>query len=698
MPREYEHPSITPQSAQSESTSRPVLVAQHQGVFPIDTGEYEELFARIQRYWEAEESAGPDIPEDLGPSLFDPDDRTQDTISIRLAEAHVDNLFPWGEILPNARKIEVVPPSVNREMRREQERKKHKKPDAVPKKGTHPKTEKGEKSIIRDGQYSFKGDELPNFQEKENGSGQVTRHEKEMKKLANKMAKEMRERAEKVAARQDKADNQATKEPGKGEYRVVAGKVVPVHSEQNVVSRLLAKVNKTASRVVEKLPRDIVPEPLTALQRLTSIATTFIAGSVALVAPFSTRSEGKSAADAAKPSSRPAGIEAQAFNFGKEEAIPSQSEAKKDFVQEKRKLIYPPGINPEIWLPSVQLPESPELYRFMTLQDEGEDGVGKHDTPSEERFGNSDLIGTIYTTAQAYKAKYKNSQLVVADLTAPGHTSHDKNIDVDIYLPDGGLKIGSDKYDKNRAVELGIMLINTGKIELIIFNDDYVIEKVNKYAEDNNLPGRMINEGKHNRHMHVRIKEKEVKINIPWMPEQVTRWNDLIIAKAKKYNVDPEFVSVIMYKESSGNPRAGSGVGAQGLMQIMPETAAGIARELGVKNYDIWDPETNIEFGTYYLSQLLKKYGRAEHSPSWDRSIILASIGYNGGPGAADGYLSGRVTEGQGPFCESREYAYYVVGMWRERHEQASKHFDELNQIGHRCNKDAKSYPVASLK
>lgn len=541
----------------------------------------------------------------------------------------------------------------------------------------------------------------------------TSQQEKRLKKKMNKIAKMMQKKAEATAKQLDDAVQPVEEKKADGtklrksEYRMVDGKLIKTdylkEKEANawLYSRAKAAVDvvvPVVKQVVEKIPRDIAPEPLTALQRLTSITTTFIAGSVALVAPFSTGSEGKSAADAAKPSSRPAGIEAQVFNFGKEEAIPPQSEAKKDFVQEKRKLIYPPGINPEIWLPSVQLPESPELYRFMTLQDEGEDGVGKHDTPSEERFGNSDLIGTIYTTAQAYKAKYKNSQLLVADLTAPGHTSHDKNIDVDIYLPDGGLKIGSDKYDKNRAVELGIMLINSGKIELIIFNDDYVIERVNKYAEDNMLPGRMINEGKHNRHMHVRIKEKEVKINIPWMPEQVTRWNDLIIAKAKKYNVDPEFVSVIMYKESSGNPRAGSGVGAQGLMQIMPETAAGIARELGVKNYDIWDPETNIEFGTYYLSQLLKKYGRAEHSPSWDRSIILAAIGYNGGPGAADGYLSGRVTEGQGPFCESREYAYYVVGMWRERHEQASKHFDELNQIGHRCNKDAKSYPVASLK
>jgi murein DD-endopeptidase MepM/ murein hydrolase activator NlpD len=64
-------------------------------------------------------------------------------------------------------------------------------------------------------------------------------------------------------------------------------------------------------------------------------------------------------------------------------------------------------------------------------------------------------------------------------------------------------------------------------------------------------------------------------------------------------------------------------------MQVMPGTAAGIAGELGVSSYDIYDPQTNATFGMYYLSQKIARYG-----------LPLGLAAYNWGPSAVDGLLS----------------------------------------------------------
>jgi hypothetical protein len=98
--------------------------------------------------------------------------------------------------------------------------------------------------------------------------------------------------------------------------------------------------------------------------------------------------------------------------------------------------------------------------------------------------------------------------------------------------------------------------------------------------------------------------------------ENISRYKPIIGEMSKKYNVPPDLVEAVIGTESSGNPKAVSSKGAQGLMQLMP----GTAKQYGVT--DSFDQKQNIEGGTKYLSDLLKKYKGNE---------TLALIEYNGG-------------------------------------------------------------------
>lgn len=84
-------------------------------------------------------------------------------------------------------------------------------------------------------------------------------------------------------------------------------------------------------------------------------------------------------------------------------------------------------------------------------------------------------------------------------------------------------------------------------------------------------------------------------------------YRDLITAIASEYNLAPSLIASVIMNESSFRPGAESSVGARGLMQIMPDTAEWIAHKLHMDNYrldQLYEPDTNIRFGCWYLNYL----------------------------------------------------------------------------------------------
>jgi len=141
-----------------------------------------------------------------------------------------------------------------------------------------------------------------------------------------------------------------------------------------------------------------------------------------------------------------------------------------------------------------------------------------------------------------------------------------------------------------------------------------------------------------------------------------TPFRELVSAAARAQELDPAFVYGLVRQESRFLPEARSGVGAAGLMQLMPATAKWVARKVGANDFSpgrIHDPDLNIRFGSYYLRRVLNEL---------DGSPMLAAAAYNAGPGRPKAWRASLPVAIEGaafaetiPFNETRDYVKKVL-------------------------------------
>lgn len=135
-----------------------------------------------------------------------------------------------------------------------------------------------------------------------------------------------------------------------------------------------------------------------------------------------------------------------------------------------------------------------------------------------------------------------------------------------------------------------------------------------------------------------------------------------IVREAEANGMDPLLVVAVIRTESAFDAYAVSGVGAMGLMQMMPTTGVFLAQQRGTAlrhRQTLFDAELNIELGTAYLASLLREFGTAE----------AALIAYNGGPAFARRVL-------RNPPTRKRFVAGYprdVLGEWRRLRERQAQ-------------------------
>jgi hypothetical protein len=134
----------------------------------------------------------------------------------------------------------------------------------------------------------------------------------------------------------------------------------------------------------------------------------------------------------------------------------------------------------------------------------------------------------------------------------------------------------------------------------------------------------------------------------PAIPTQLSAGDlqEMLARAGTEHNIDVDLLASVVKAESDGNSQAVSRAGAQGLMQLMPATAA----SMGVK--DSFQPEQNVRGGSAYLDALLTRY----HD-----NLALALAAYNAGPAAVDKY------HGIPPYTETQVYVARVIHEFNRR-------------------------------
>jgi len=128
-------------------------------------------------------------------------------------------------------------------------------------------------------------------------------------------------------------------------------------------------------------------------------------------------------------------------------------------------------------------------------------------------------------------------------------------------------------------------------------------------------------------------------------------YEHIVRGHAENYELDAALLAAVIYRESKFDADARSPSGALGLMQLLPDTAKGIALHTGGSRFrveDLYDPEINVRYGAFYLRRLIRKYA--------DERFGLAA--YNAGQANVDGWLA---SGGEIRFEETRQYVDEVL-------------------------------------
>jgi soluble lytic murein transglycosylase len=136
------------------------------------------------------------------------------------------------------------------------------------------------------------------------------------------------------------------------------------------------------------------------------------------------------------------------------------------------------------------------------------------------------------------------------------------------------------------------------------------------------------------------------------------RYSNVIRQQAAEKRLDPALVAAVIYAETKFDARTSS-AGAEGLMQILPQTAQFLAHRSGATSFttaDLSRPQVNIAYGSYYLRYLLDEY----HG-----SRVLALAAYNGGEANVDRWIAAAhgapLSIDEIPFPETRAYVSRVL-------------------------------------
>ena len=169
------------------------------------------------------------------------------------------------------------------------------------------------------------------------------------------------------------------------------------------------------------------------------------------------------------------------------------------------------------------------------------------------------------------------------------------------------------------------------------------------------------------RHFGATLRKGQLSLSSPAWLGAFPMGYQVVIQSFVPKHVDPFLVAGLIREESLYSARVVSPVGAIGLMQLMPATAKKVARQLGLHNSDydpqgLYEPEQNIQLGTYYLGQLLNEF---------QGNIIYSVAAYNAGPQAVKRWIAQNGQREPDEFVEligyreTRGYVKRVVGSYR---------------------------------